>query len=133
MATSLPIFRLLPKIAVECIPFGCFCWWGEITETILVKASEGLSTRISNLEVNFISLDAIIADAFVPSIKETYFGLAKNVISPSLASFIPQIPVITTSLSPTISPVIILAISSTVTFFRILTSSELLNTLRLMN
>ena len=99
----------------------------------MVKANEGLSVRISNLDFDSISLDVIIADAFVSSIKEAYLELAKNVISPSFASFIPLIPLIITSLFPTISPFISLAICSTLIFFRIPTSSQSLNTSRLMN
>jgi hypothetical protein len=77
----------------------------------LEKAKEGLSTRTTGLVPGAISLEVITAEALVALSKDSYFGLERKVISPSFASFMPHMPLITISGLPKSSPFIAFAIS----------------------
>jgi hypothetical protein len=77
----------------------------------LAKAREGFSVRIIGFPGKLNSFEVIIAEAWVWLKRGAYLELARKVRSPSLASFIPLMPVTSTDGSPTTSPSMSLAIS----------------------
>jgi hypothetical protein len=122
MMVNAPTLVFLPNLALaeialrEWIFFGWLIVFGANKFTTLAKASEGFSVFTKGFRELFIDFETITAEAAVLASSDSYLELAKKVMSPFTASFMPEIPVIFISEFPLTSPSISFAISPRVRF-----------------